>query len=120
LVGPRLRRVRDLVAGPRGACPPGEFCVKCCAFYSDRGHGAGATLPAMSYATTTGPRLSSRDALRAVLAYADEFVETGDLDVLFVLSGGAVMDDGDTVDAAIWVTGPRLGSERARRARART
>jgi hypothetical protein len=56
----------------------------------------------MSYATATGPRLSSRDALRAVFEYAEEFVETGDVDVLFTLSGGAIMDDGNTVDAAIW------------------
>jgi len=55
-----------------------------------------------TYATATGPRLSSDDALRAVLEYAEDFIATGDTDVMHTLSGGAIMADGDTVDAAIW------------------
>jgi hypothetical protein len=54
------------------------------------------------YATATGPLLPGRDALRAVLEYAEDFITTGDLDVMHTLGGGALLPDGDTVDPAIW------------------
>jgi len=55
-----------------------------------------------TYATATGPLLSSHDALRAVLEYAEDFITTGDVDVMHTLSGGSIMVDGNTVDPAIW------------------
>jgi hypothetical protein len=54
------------------------------------------------YATATGPLLSRRDALRAVLEYAEDFITTGDIDVMHTLGGGSLLPDGDTVDPAIW------------------
>jgi hypothetical protein len=54
-----------------------------------------------NHATATGPLLPGRDALRAVLEYAEDFITRGDIDVMFTLSGGAILD-GDTVDPAIW------------------
>jgi len=55
-----------------------------------------------TYSTAPGPLLSERGALRAVLAYANEFISRGDIDVAFTLSGGAIRADGRSADPAIW------------------
>jgi hypothetical protein len=55
-----------------------------------------------AYSTAPGPLLSARSALRAVLAYADDFISRGDIDVAFTLSGGAIRADGLSADPAVW------------------
>jgi hypothetical protein len=62
----------------------------------------GSVSAPQNYSTATGPLLPDRDALRAVLEYAEEFITTGDIDIMHTLGGGSLLPDGDTVDPAIW------------------
>jgi hypothetical protein len=60
-----------------------------------------AALP-KSYNDAREQRLTARDALRAVLNYATDFITRGDIDVLFTISGGAMQPDGHSADPAVW------------------
>jgi hypothetical protein len=55
-----------------------------------------------SYFADHAERMSTRDALQAVLAYANDFISRGDIDVMFTLSGGQINQDGYSADPAVW------------------
>jgi hypothetical protein len=59
--------------------------------------------PTPSYTEARLRPLTPLGALRAVLNYATDFIARGDIDVLFTLSGGAIVPgDGRSADPAVW------------------
>ena len=63
------------------------------------------------YSTACSPCLDAFGALRAVAAYASDFIARGDIDVMFTVSGGAMGEDGRSADPAIWMDWVRAWRE---------